>query len=66
MMKKVQVSKGMQVFWAVSFIIGLAALGVGIVFLLSGPDMIVPTIAFGVPGAFIVLESFGRMLGWEK
>lgn len=65
-MRKVQVSKGMRLFWAVSFVVGLAALGVGIVFLVSGPEMIILTVLFGVPGAFIALESCGRMLGWEK
>jgi len=64
--KKVPVSKGMRLFWAISFVVGLASLGVGVVFLTSGSEMIVPTLVFGVPGAFIVLESFGRMLGWEK
>ena len=64
--KKVQVSKGMRLFWATSFIVGLISLGIGIVFFVSGPEMIVPTFVFGVPGAFLAVESFGRMLGWEK
>jgi hypothetical protein len=65
-MKKVQISKGMRLFWAASFVVGLVALGVGVVFLVSGPEMIVPTVVFGVPGAFLAVESFGRMMGWEK
>lgn len=65
-MNKVQTSKGLRAFWAVSFVVGLLSLGVGIVFSFSGFEMIVPTIVFGVPGAFLALESFGRMLGWEK
>ena len=65
-MRKVPVSRGMRIFWAFSFVIGVIATGIGVAFLLSGPDMIVPTMIFGIPGVFIVLESFGRMLGWEK
>jgi hypothetical protein len=64
--KKVSVSTGMRLFWTVSFVIGLVCLGAGVVFLLSGPEMIVLAVVFAVPGAFIVIESFGRMLGWEK
>ena len=65
-MQKVRVSKGMRIFWAASFVIGLVSLGAGLVFLFSGFEVLILAFVFGVPGAFIVLESFGRMLGWEK
>jgi len=35
-MKKVQVSKGMRILEAVSFVSGLASLGIDVVFRLSG------------------------------
>lgn len=65
-MNKVHVSKGVRIFWSTLFVVGLVALGAGVVFLLSGPEMIILTVLFGGTGAFIVVESLGRMLKWEK
>jgi hypothetical protein len=63
---KASASSTARAFWAALFVPGLVLLGVGIAFLLSGPEMIVLTILFGGAGAFIVFESFGRMLAWEE
>ena len=63
---KAQASAAGRIVWAIFFVVGLLSCAVGVAFWLSGPDMLVPTVLFAVPGAFIVLESAGRMLGWEK
>jgi hypothetical protein len=53
-------------FWAALLIVGSLALGAGVVFFLSRPDMIVLTLLCGGFGIFIILESVGRLLGKEK
>ena len=65
-MKRKPVSTAGRVFWGVLFVAGLISLTVGVVFLFSGMEMIVLTVLFGGLGAFLMFESFGRMLGWEK
>ena len=65
-MATVHVSMAARALWAVMFVFGLFASVVGALFLFSGPDMIVLAALFGGAGAFMIFESFGRMLGWEK
>lgn len=55
-----------KVFWAILLFAGLLSLGAGVVFFLSGPDMIVLTVLFGGIGIFMILESVGRLSGKEK
>lgn len=66
MKKRVPVSTAGRLFWGAVFLGGLLSLATGAVFLFSGPETIVFTVLFGGLGAFLVFESFGRMLGWEK
>lgn len=65
-MAHIELSKTSRIFWSLLFVFGLVLLGIGVGFFLSGPEMIVLTVIFGGAGVFIILESFGRMLGWEK
>lgn len=65
-MTKIPISSAARYLWGTVFVVGLLSLTTGVVFFFSGPETIVLTVLFGGLGLFLVLESFGRMLGWEK
>lgn len=65
-MNKNPISKLGHIFWGTMFAAGLISTIAGIVFMVSGPEMLVLTVLFGGTGVFLILASVGRLVGWEK
>lgn len=51
----------MRGVWIAMLVFGLVLLGVGVAFLLSGPEAVVLTVLFGGGGAFLTLEALGHL-----